>query len=81
MKQFLSFLVLLALASVIHAPLPKGNAEDSFDVLRAFTEAKPGPPVRDHVILQAANAIYDIRMGDWKLIERANAPAFESVRN
>jgi len=42
----------------------EGNAEDSFDVLRAFTETKPGPPVRDHVILQAADATYDIRMGD-----------------
>jgi arylsulfatase A-like enzyme len=68
-------------ASLFGATLPKGQAEDSFDVLRAFTEAKPGPPVRDHVILQAANATYAIRMGDWKLVERAGAPTFESVRN
>jgi arylsulfatase A len=73
--------VLATLASVLHAPLPKGNAEDSFDVLRAFTEAKPGAPVRDHVILQSAGATYDIRMGDWKLVERADAPQFDSVRN
>jgi arylsulfatase A len=72
---------LATLASLFHAPLPKGNAEDSFDVLRAFTEPRPGPPVRDHVILQAADATYDIRMGDWKLVERADAPSFESVRN
>jgi arylsulfatase A-like enzyme len=68
-------------ASLLNAPLPKGNAEDSFDVLRAFTEAKPGAPVRDHVILQSASAVYDVRMGDWKLIERADAPDFTSVRN
>jgi len=68
-------------ASLLNAPLPKGHAEDSFDVLRAFTEARPGAPVRDHVILQSANAIYDIRIGDWKFVERANAPEFESVRN
>ena len=37
--------------------------------------------MRDHVILQSADATYDIRMGDWKLVERANAPQFESVRN
>ncbi len=73
--------LLATFASLLNAPLPKGNAEDSFDVLRAFTEAKPGPPVRDHVILQAADATYDIRMGDWKFIERANAPEFTSVRN
>jgi len=73
--------MLATLASLFNAPLPKGNAEDSFDVLRAFTEPKPGAPVRDHVILQSAAATYDLRMGDWKFIERANAPDFESVRN
>jgi arylsulfatase A-like enzyme len=73
--------LLATFAEVLNAPLPAGNAEDSFDVLRAFTEAKPGAPVRDHVILQAADATYDIRMGDWKFIERAGAPEFTSVRN
>jgi arylsulfatase A-like enzyme len=68
-------------ASLLNAPLPAGNAEDSFDVLRAFTETKPGAPVRDHIILQSAEAIYTIRMGDWKFIERENAPEFVSVRN
>ena len=68
-------------ASVLNVPLPKGNAEDSFDVLRALTEARPGAPVRDHVILQSAAATYDLRMGDWKLVERADAPDFASVRN
>jgi arylsulfatase A len=68
-------------ASLLNAPLPRGNAEDSFDALRAFTEAKTGTPVRDHVILQSAGATYDLRMGDWKLVERADAPDFASVRN
>ena len=73
--------MLATFASLLNAPLPKGNAEDSFDVLRAFTESKPGAPVRDHVILQSADATYDLRMGDWKLVERADAPEFTSVRN
>lgn len=73
--------LLATFAHVLDVPLTKGNAEDSFDVLRAFTETKPGAPVRDHVILQSADATYDLRMGDWKLVERVNAPAFESVRN
>jgi arylsulfatase A len=73
--------VLATLASIFHVSLPKGNAEDSFDASRAFTEEKPGSPVRDHVILQSAGAVYDIRVGDWKLVERANAPEFDSVRN
>jgi arylsulfatase A-like enzyme len=73
--------VLATLASLFHVSLPAGNAEDSFDVLSTFKEAKPDKAVRDHVILQSASAVYDIRMGDWKLVERANAPEFESVRN
>jgi arylsulfatase A-like enzyme len=73
--------MLATFAGLLNTPLPAGNAEDSFDVLRAFTEAKPGAPVRDHVILQSADATYDIRMGDWKFIERAGAPEFTSVRN
>jgi arylsulfatase A-like enzyme len=73
--------MLATFAGILDVPLSKGNAEDSFDVLRAFTETEPGLPVRDHVILQAANAVYDIRMGDWKLVERQGAPAFESARN
>lgn len=68
-------------ASLLHAPLPKGSAEDSFDVLRTFTEAKPGAPVRDHVILQSADATYDIRIGDWKLVERTDVPVFDTTRN
>ncbi len=72
--------VLATLAHVIDVPLPGGNAEDSFDVLRAFTEEKTGAPVRDHVVLQAADATYAIRMGDWKLVERTGAPPI-TLRN
>jgi len=73
--------LLATFAGVLHAPLPRGQAEDSFNVLRAFTEAKPGSPVREAVILQSADATYDVRQGDWKFIERADAPAFATDRN
>ena len=69
------------LAGVVQAPLRPGQAEDSVDVLRAFTEATPGAPVRDHVILQSADATYAVRQGDWKLVERINAPPFAPDRN
>jgi arylsulfatase A len=62
-------------------PLPPGQAEDSFDVWRAFTENTPGPAVRSHVILQAADATYAVRQADWKWIERSGGPEFESKRN
>ncbi len=70
--------MLATFGDVLRVPLTRGNAEDSFSVLRAFTEAKPGQPIRDHVILQASDhATYTIRMGDWKLVERIGAPQFE----
>lgn len=68
------------LASLLNAQLPKENAEDSFDVLRAFTDASGATP-RDHVILQSADAIYALRAGDWKLVERADAPEIKDIRN
>lgn len=68
-------------AQLFGVKLPPNNAEDSFDVLRTFTEDKPGEPARESVILQAASAVYDIRIGDWKLVERQGAPDSETVRN
>jgi arylsulfatase A-like enzyme len=64
-------------AEILGVSLPPAAAEDSYSVLRAFTEAATGPPVRDHVILQAASAVYSLRQGDWKLVERVGAPAYE----
>ncbi len=68
-------------SGLLGVPLPKGQAEDSFDVWRAFTEPAPGPAVRDHVILQAADATYAVRSADWKWIERSGAPDFDTQRN
>jgi arylsulfatase A-like enzyme len=69
--------VLATLAGVLHVPLKPGQAEDSIDVLRAFTETEQGPPLRDYVVLQAADSDYALRMGDWKFIERLDRPKFE----
>jgi arylsulfatase A-like enzyme len=69
--------VLATLAAVLKTPLPPGNAEDSFNVLRAFTEPSPSLPIRDAVVLQAADATYALRAGKWKFIERADQPMFE----
>ena len=73
--------LLATFAHVLHAPLRPGQAEDSFNVLRAFTERQPGAPVRGPVILQSADGTYSLRTGDWKLVERVNAPAFSTNRN
>jgi arylsulfatase A-like enzyme len=69
-----------SIAHIIHATLPKNNAEDSFDVTRAFFETTQGVAVHNPLILQAADATYCIRVGNWKFIERANVPAYDSSR-
>jgi arylsulfatase A-like enzyme len=69
--------VLATLANVLSVPLPKGNAEDSFDISRAFFEKEPGTAVRDHVVVQSAHTTYAIRSNDWKLVERTAAPHVE----
>jgi arylsulfatase A-like enzyme len=71
--------MLATFAALLGAPLPKGSAEDSFNVLSCFTERGSKP--REPLVLQSAGAVYDIRIGDWKLVERADTPEFESVRN
>jgi arylsulfatase A-like enzyme len=73
--------LLATFAHVLRAPLRPGQAEDSFNVLRAFTERQPGAPVRGPVILQSADGTYNLRMGDWKLVERVKAPTFSTDRN
>ncbi len=66
--------VLATFSGVLNVPLPMHNAEDSVDMLRAFTEETPGAPVRDSLVLQSGGGVYAIRMGDWKLVEYLNAP-------
>ena len=68
--------VVATVANILGVKLPPGQAEDSFDVSGAFF-GDPERPVRDHLILQDADAIYAIRMGHWKLIERVDAPPYE----
>ncbi len=69
--------VLATLAGVLDVKLTPGNAEDSFDVRRAFFETQSDKPVRESVILQDAHAAYAVRVGDWKLIERVDPPKIE----
>ena len=77
--------MLATLTRVLDVPLQKGNAEDSFDVWHFFTEEKPGQgqPI-PYVIMKSSNpnpeGRYAIRMGDWKLIERA-APGQKPEQN
>ena len=73
--------LLATFAAVLHAPLPPNQAEDSFNILRAFTETQTGASVRDSVILQSADATYCLRQDNWKFIERTDAPTFAPDRN
>lgn len=63
--------VLATLAGILNVPLRPGQAEDSLDARPALFGSGSG---RAHIILQDAHGVYAIRMGDWKLIERVDAP-------
>jgi arylsulfatase A-like enzyme len=64
--------VLATLASILKTTVPSGNGEDSLDVSSSFFAN--GKPARESIVLQDASANYAVRQGDWKLIERENAP-------
>ncbi|WP_437222850.1 sulfatase family protein [Planctomicrobium sp. SH661] len=66
--------LLATLGSLIGADIPTDASEDGFDVSPALLGTGPSP--RDFVVLQDSYAIYSIRKGPWKLIERENPPAF-----
>jgi arylsulfatase A-like enzyme len=71
--------VLATLASILHAPLPPGNAEDSLDVSRSWFGTVSGKPPRDSIVLQAPKgAFYAVRQGPWKLIEYKNPPPVQA---
>ncbi|HIG72166.1 MAG TPA: hypothetical protein EYQ46_19355 [Myxococcales bacterium] len=80
-EQILSLTDLLAtFAQITDVPLPDGAAEDSFDMLAAFTESTQGPPLRNRIVLQAGDATFAIREADWKLVERADPPDIRTAR-
>jgi arylsulfatase A-like enzyme len=72
--------ILATLASILHVPIPAGNAEDSRDVISSWLGTPDSKPARDVIVLQSRNGVYAIRHGPWKLIERENPPAFEVNR-
>jgi arylsulfatase A-like enzyme len=70
--------VLATLASILNAPLPSGNAEDSLDVSSSWFGSAGAKSGRDSVVMQAADAAeYAVRQGPWKLIEHENRPLFK----
>jgi arylsulfatase A-like enzyme len=79
---------LATLASLLHAPLPAGAAEDSLDVSASWFgtanasangAAGSGGPPRESVVYQgflSSGSSYAVRKGPWKFIERENPPPF-----
>ena len=70
--------VFATLADILGVGRPPRGAEDSVSVLRAFTEAKPGPPVRDHVVMQGADATYALRMAK-RMFQSIYTPTLEQL--
>lgn len=63
--------ILATTAAIVGEKLPAAAvaAEDSHNVLPAFTGAKDAAPTRDHMFIHSADGVFAIRKGPWKWIE------------
>lgn len=56
--------------------VPKEGGEDSFSIVPALEGKKGAKAVRPHLIHHAANGMFAIREGEWKLIEGLGSGGF-----
>jgi arylsulfatase A-like enzyme len=54
---------------LLNESVPRGAAEDSYDVLPAWMGRKLARPIREATVLHNAEGVFAIRQGQWKLIE------------
>ena len=62
--------IFATLASIVGFSLPDDAAVDSFDMLPVMLGTqKPGESVRPHMLTQSFRGEYQLRVGDWKLLD------------
>jgi arylsulfatase A len=66
--------VLATCAGLLGEKLPRGAAEDSYDIGPALLGAKLDRPIREATVLQNAEGVLAIRQGPWKLVEAGAVP-------
>jgi arylsulfatase A len=67
-------------AGILKQPLPSGCAEDSENMLPAFT-GKTKTPIREAIIHHSLAGIFSIRQGNWKLTTLLGSGGFTDPRS
>lgn len=63
-------------AAIVGEDLPDDAAEDSYNILPAFFDARLQKPVREATVHQSGNGMLAIRQGKWKLAMRRGSGGF-----
>lgn len=66
-------------AAIVHAPLPKDGAEDSFNILPALLGTNK-QPIRKTIVDHSIDGMFTIREGDWKLELGLGSGGFSAPR-
>lgn len=72
--------LLATCAAITGAALPDGAGEDSYSILPALLDKKPGKPLREYAVHHSLWGMFAIRKGDWKLVEQRGSGGFTRPR-
>lgn len=64
--------IMATVASVIGVDLPKGSAEDSYNILPALKGKQPRKPIREATVHHSSRGKFGIRQGNWVYIDDEN---------
>ncbi|ADY52607.1 sulfatase [Pseudopedobacter saltans DSM 12145] len=67
-------------AAIVNQPLPQDAAEDSYNMLDAFTGKNKTKQIREAIIHHSLGGIFAIRKGDWKLTTALGSGGFTQPR-
>jgi len=67
-------------AAIVDKPLPAKVAEDSYNMLDAFTGTKKEGQIREAIIHHSLGGMFAIRKGDWKLTTALGSGGFTQPR-
>ena len=79
--QLISLEDLMAtIAAVIGVPLPRGSAEDSYNILPYLEGTHRGPPIREYAVISTFNGDPVLRKGKW-VLSFALGPGTQFTKN
>jgi arylsulfatase A-like enzyme len=59
--------LMATIATIVDVELPRGSAEDSYNLLSYFDGSHVGPPIRQYAVLSTFDGDAIVKVGDWVL--------------